>query len=88
MAVTRDGQIIKMTAADDAVTGRIKIQAIILDHTAAVAAAVVNTAGNHIVALRTTSSKLTEEIVFPCPIISEGVKASALSGGTLTVVLV
>lgn len=88
MAVTRKGQVIVLGAAADAVVGKIKVQSITLDHTAAAAASLTDSADVVIAALRTTSSKLTEQLIFPCPIIVDGIKAGALSAGTLTVHIV
>lgn len=79
MAVTRKGQVIKLGAANDEVTGRLKIQAIVLEHSAAAAATLVDTAGVAVGHIRVAANDLFDELVFPCPVIVDGIKASALT---------
>ena len=85
MAVTNKGNRIIMTAAADAVTGKIAIQSIVLDHTAAASAVIQNTASEEVARMRNTTTVLTQALYFnPCLIV-DGVKASTLSAGTITI---
>jgi hypothetical protein len=79
MAVTRKGQIIKLGATNDAVAENLKIQAIVLEHSAAAAATLVDTAGVAVAHIRVAANDLFDELVFPCGIIVNGIKASALT---------
>jgi len=87
MAVTRSGDSIVLTAANDAVTGKLCIQAMQLEHTAAANAVIQNTAGGQIGSLRTTTSVLRDFIEFPKGYIANGIKVSTLTGGTVTIFL-
>lgn len=87
MAVTRNGNTIVMTAAADAVTGKLKIQGAALEHTAAANAVIQNTASGPIFTLRTTTTVLRDWVEFPKGCITDGIKASALSAGTLYIFL-
>jgi acetylornithine/succinyldiaminopimelate/putrescine aminotransferase len=88
MAITRSssGQVIKMTAADDAITGKLAIQGIELEHTAAANATIEETAGTPIVMLRTGAAG-DDKISFSPPLIVNGAKAKALSAGQLYIYL-
>jgi hypothetical protein len=85
MAVTNRGNRIIMTAAADAVTGKLAIQSIVLDHTAAANAVLQDTASVEIARLRVTTSELTKQIKFSPCLIVDGIKASTLSAGQITV---
>lgn len=85
MAVTNKGNRIIMTAANDAVTGKMAIQSIVLDHTAAANAILQNTASEEVARLRVTTTKLTNQLTFDPCLIVDGIKASTLSAGQLTI---
>ncbi len=87
MAVSNYGNRIILTALNDAVTGPLKIQAISLDHTAAANCAIQDTASHEIARLHVTTTMLTTWIQFKPPISVNGVKASALTAGQVTVYL-
>lgn len=87
MAVSRKGNVITMTAAADAVTGKFMIAAAVLDHTVAANAVVQNTASEAMFTLRTTASILRDSMTWPEGIIVDGIKASTLSAGTLYIYL-
>ena len=88
MAVTRVGQVINCTAAADAVTGMMNIQAVVLDHTAASAALVRDTAGNDVLALRATAAPFTQVVTFPLGLMVNGLVVNALSAGTIKFFLI
>jgi len=79
MAVTRKGQVIKLGAANDEVAGTLKIQAVVLEHSAAAAATLVDSANSPIAHIRVAANDLFDELVLPCPIQVNGIKASALT---------
>ena len=85
MAVTRSGNTIRMTAANDEVAGLIKVQAVTLEHTAAANASLGDSAGFVHDRLQVTTSKLTDQHVYPKGIFLQGVKATVLSAGTLLI---
>lgn len=85
MAVTRNDNTVEFGAVDDAITGRVKIQAAQLDHTAAANATLVDTAGHILFTLRSTTSKLNDFVAFPDGIWAEGVKVSVLSAGNVRI---
>jgi AAA+ superfamily predicted ATPase len=85
MAVTRKGNTIRMTAAADAVTGKFKVQAVELVHTAAATASFGDSADFVHENLATTASVLADRAMYPCGIFMDGIKAVALSAGTLVV---
>jgi hypothetical protein len=87
MAVTNNGNRIVLGAAADAVTGRMKIQAIVLDHTAAITCVLQDTASKEIASFRTTATELSKQLTFPCGLWVEGIKASTLSAGQVTIYL-
>jgi hypothetical protein len=84
MAVTNKGNRISMTAAADAVTGKIGIASVCLDHTAAATLILQNTANEEVFRGRTTTTRLTEQWCFNPPLIVDGIKASTLSAGVVT----
>jgi hypothetical protein len=84
MAVTRYGNVIEMTAASDALTGKFELIAAQLEHTAAANAIIQNTATRPQLRLRTTTTVLRDWIDFPGGFIVDGLLASTLSAGTLT----
>lgn len=84
MAVTRGSGVIYFAAANDAVTDTVKIQAIVLDHTAACNAILTNTADKPLAVIRTGTGLYTE-IFFPVPIETVGIKVPTLSAGKLYV---
>lgn len=87
MAVTRNPHTIILGAANDAVTGKMKIQGMALDHTAA-ANATIQDSGNKVIAtLRTTTTVLRDWVEFPRGMTVDGVKASTLSAGTVYIFL-
>lgn len=79
MAVTRKGQIIKLGAASDAVTGKMRIQAITLEHSAAANVVLVDTANQPVAQLRVAANDLFDEIFYPNGIIVDGIKVSAMT---------
>ena len=85
MAVTNKGNRLIMTAAADAVTGKMGIQMIVLDHTAAANCVLQNTASEEIARMRVTTTMLTKELRFDPYLIVDGIKASTLSAGQLTI---
>ena len=87
MAVAKNGQVITMSAAADALTGKMKIQAISLSHSAAANAILKTTTAAEIARLQVTTSELTKELVFPSGLIVDGILAQTLSAGVLTVYL-
>ena len=87
MAVTNGGNRIILGAVNDAITDRVCIQAIILDHTAAITCVLKDTAGVQIVSVRTTATELSKEFWFPNGLWVLGVKATTLSAGTVTLIL-
>lgn len=89
MAVTRNssGQVIKFGAAADALTGKFKIQAIVLEHSAAANAVLTETDDKPIAVIRVAANDLFDELVFPKPIVVNGIKAATLSAGNLYVYL-
>lgn len=87
MAVTNNGNRIILAAAADAITERVHIQAILLDHSAAVNCVLQDTASKEIITLRNTTSELSKMVYFPCGLVALGVKASTLSGGKVTLFL-
>jgi len=86
-AVAKNGQVITMSAAGDALTSKMKIQAISFSHSAAATAILNTTTVAEIARLQVTTSKLTEELVFPFGLIVDGILAQTLSAGVLTVYL-
>ena len=87
MAVTRNPRTIILGAANDAVTGKMKIQGMALDHTAAASATIQDTANKVIATLRTTTTILRDWVEFPRGMTVDGVKASTLSAGTVYIFL-
>jgi uncharacterized protein with FMN-binding domain len=87
MAVTNNGNRVIMTAAADAVTGKLKLRAAILDHTAAANCVLQDTGSRQIASFRTTASALTVQIVFPENFQVDGIMASTLSAGAVTLIL-
>lgn len=85
MAVSNYTNRIILGAADDAVTGPLKIQAIALDHTAAANCVIQDTASHEIARLHVTTTMLTTWIQFKPPLSVDGIKASTLSAGQVTV---
>lgn len=85
MAVTNNGNRIKFGAAADAVTGRHKIQAILLDHTAAANCVIKDTGDKEIITMRNTTGTLSEVVYFPCGLWVDGIKVTTLSAGAVTV---
>lgn len=85
MAVTRSGNTIRLAAANDAVTGLIRVRDIQLDHTAAANASLADTAGFVHARIQTTATRLCDQMIFPCGLLMDGIKATALSAGTLIV---
>ena len=84
MAVTRYGNVIEMTAAADALTGKFELIAAQLEGSAAANAIVQNTATRPMLRLRTTTTILRDWIEFPGGLIVDGLIAQTLSAGTLT----
>lgn len=84
MAITGVGQVLKFAALNDAKTGLIKVQSLVLSHSAAATATVTDTAGNPIASLAVTTSNLVCQIIFPKGILVNGLKVSALSAGAVT----
>lgn len=87
MAVTNNGNRIILGAANDAITDRVCLQAVILDHSAATTCVLQDTASKQIVAFRNDATTLTKVIEFPFGLWVLGVKASTLGAGAVTLVL-
>lgn len=87
MAVSNYGNRIILTALNDAVTGPLRIQAIAHDHTAAANCTIQDTATHEIARLHVTATMLTTWIQFKPPLSVDGIKATTLSGGQVTVYL-
>jgi len=85
MAVTRSGNTIRMTAAGDAVAGMFKVQAITLDHTGAANASFGDSANFIHDRIQSTATILADQHVYPCGLFMDGIKAVALSAGTLII---
>lgn len=85
MAVTRKAQTITMTAASDAVTGKMRIQSITMDHTAAASFVLQDTASVEIARGHITATLLTLQLIYPKGLIVDGIKASTLSAGQLAI---
>lgn len=88
MAVTRKENTIQMTAANDEVTGEFRVQGIIHVHTAAATASVGDSAGFVHAQTALTTTILAQQHLFSCPIKMNGIKATALSAGTLIIHIV
>ena len=84
MAVTNNGLTIKMTAANDTVTGKVKIQGAALDHTAAANAVIQDANGKELFTLRTSATVLRDWVEFPRGVIANGLKVTTLSAGAVT----
>ena len=84
MAITGVGQVLKFAAQNDAKTGLIKVQSLVLSHSAAATATVTDNAGNPIASLAVTTSNLVCQIIFPKGILVNGLKVSALSAVAVT----
>jgi hypothetical protein len=82
MAVSNHGHIIKLTAQGDAITQIIEVQAIVLEHTAA-ANAVLTDGSGATIPLRTTTSILRDEAIYPKGIVLHGLTATTLSAGAI-----
>jgi hypothetical protein len=87
MAVTNNGNRVIMTAAADALTGKYRLRSVILDHTAAATCVLQETNNRQIVAFRTTTADFSKQIVFPENFWVDGIKASTLSAGAVTLIL-
>lgn len=87
MAVTNNGNRVILGAAADALTGKYRLRSAILDHTAAATCVLQDTASKQIVAFRTTTTMLTMQINFPENFWVDGIKASTLSAGAVTLIL-
>lgn len=87
MAVTNNGNRIILGAAADAVTGRMHLAAVLLDHTAAANCVLQDTASKEIVQFRNTTGTLSQVVHFVPPLVVDGVKASTLSAGKVTLFL-
>jgi len=87
MAVTNNGNRIVMTAAADSVAGRHKLASVVLDHSAAATCVLQDTASKQIVAFRSTATILSPQIIFNPPLEVDGIKASTLSAGAVTLTL-
>ena len=87
MAVTEKNRIVLFGTAADAITGKRFIQAAYLDHTAAAAATLTDTAGGVIVTLRVGAGLQPDRAYFDPPMEVDGIIASALSAGVLRVYL-
>lgn len=83
MAVSRGPSVIKITAKDDAVTDTLFLQGILVDHSAAAAMTVTDTADKAVAQMRTTTSELTGKLFFPKPFKVVGIKAAALTTGAV-----
>ena len=79
MAISRYGQVIKFGASADAITDRVKIQAITLEHSAAANAVFTDTAGHPVATLRVAANDLMDQVVFPKGIMVDGLIATALT---------
>lgn len=88
MAVTRKENTIRMTAVNDEVTGEFRVQSITHVHTAAATASVGDSAGFVHAQTALTTTILCMKHDFPCPIKMNGIKATALSAGTLIIHIV
>lgn len=87
MAVTYKGNMLLFAAAADAVTGQKFVQAATLDHSAAAAATLTDTAGVAFCTLRVGAGLAPDRMYFDPPILVDGIIASALSAGVLRVYL-
>lgn len=85
MAVTRKGNTIRMTAENDEVTGKIKVLDTTLIHTGAATASLGDSADFVHDNLSATASDLANHHVYPGGLTMIGVKAVALSAGTLVI---
>lgn len=85
MAVTRKAQTITLTAANDAVTGKMMIQSITMDHTDAASFVLQDTKSVEIARGHITTTVLTLQLVYPKGLIVDGIKASTLSAGQLAI---
>lgn len=85
MAVTRSGQTIRMTGANDEVTGNHKVLDIQLDHSGAANASLGDSADFIHARIQTTTSRLCDQMIFPKGLMMNGIKAVALSAGTLII---
>lgn len=74
---------ITMSAVNDTYAGKVKIQGISFDTSAAGTVTITNAAGNVICTLRSTSNILRDWIEFPRGYIANGLKLSAISSGTV-----
>jgi len=87
MAVTNNGNRFFLTAANDEVTGRLHIQAIAIDHTAAANAVVRDSADKEIITARNTTGTLTQMFNFSPPLVVDGLKLLSISAGRVMVFL-
>lgn len=85
MAVTRSQNTIRMTAASDVVAGEFRVTGFTHVHTAAATASLGDSANFVHDQTALTTTMLEARHTYPCPIKMDGVKAVALSGGTLIV---
>jgi len=85
MAVTRKGNTIRMTAANDEVTGEFKVMDVTLIHTTVATASLGDSADFVHENLAATAELLSPHHVFPKGLMMNGVKAVALSAGTLII---
>jgi len=86
MAVTNNGNRVILAAVNDAITGKFKLRSVILDHTAAITCVLKDTADNQIVSCRSSATLLTTQLIFPENFWVDGVKATTLSAGTVTLI--
>ena len=84
MAVTSNGNRIILGAAADAVVGKFRLRSVVLDHSAAATCVLQETNSKQIISFRNTTGTLSQQIVFPDNFWVDGVKASTLSAGTVT----
>lgn len=88
MAATRKAQTIVLAAANDEITGRVMVQGVALDHTTTATATITDSAGNTMIALRCSATKLRDFQVFPKGLLMDGVKCSAITATSVLHVFV
>jgi len=87
MAVTNNGNRVIMTAAADELTGKYRLRSVILDHSAAATCVLQESNNRQIVSFRCTTGTLSQQIFFPENFWVDGIKASTLSAGAVTLIL-
>lgn len=87
MAVTGRGQVLKLGAASDAVTGLMNIQCILFDHSTTGSVILTDSASNPVITLRNSATVLSAWIEFPKGLLVDGIIAATMAAGTCTIYL-